>query len=246
MAELILKIGGVNDNPSRYQDGDIVCAFNNRRIRTVHAEHLCHVKDLPFNSDGLNPINTLPYYWHELTHQFKFERIARFEIQRTNLLTLESDVINATPNAKGEYMDVPLFIERQKQAPMHRIFGTEGREVWFGGNIDFSHAKLDKVWQKIEQMTPKREVDYQLWPLSSHEKKNFLALPVEDFDEATKAEYEKPEMNGEEIVRKRKHKVDYAVLVSAEKLLDIKDKTIEVDLRREVPLFRSTIVEQKL
>lgn len=242
MPELILKVG--NDQaPDRYQDGDIICAFNRRRIRACHAEMICHVKHVSFNGDGLNPADSLPVHWFENTHQFKFERVSNKEIRRTNLLTLEEDIISDVPNEKGEYMDVPLYLARRKKHEMHRIFGTEGNEFWYGGNVDASNTKLDKVWEKIEELTVKREADHQLWPLSSTEKKHFLALPVDDFTEEERGEYESSELDNEgRVIKKRNNKVNYALLVSVQKLLNIQDKTKEVDLRLEVPAFAKRLI----
>ena len=44
--------------------------------------------------------------WLSKTSQYKFERISTHELRRTNLLTLDEEVISATPNVKGEYCHV--------------------------------------------------------------------------------------------------------------------------------------------
>ena len=51
MAELI-----VNVNPnSTYEDGDILCAFNDRNVQCTHAQQICHHQHAGFTNDGLRP-----------------------------------------------------------------------------------------------------------------------------------------------------------------------------------------------
>ena len=50
--ELLLKVGSNGPDPE-YQDGDVVCAFNERRILCCHAEMICHVQKVELNSEGL-------------------------------------------------------------------------------------------------------------------------------------------------------------------------------------------------
>lgn len=233
MAELVLYVGN-NPDLTRYQDGDIVCAFNRRRIRACHAESICHVKHVPLNREGLNPSDSLPVHWFESTHQFKFQRVLD-TVVRTNLITNEVDVIGKTPNAKGEYMNVDLFLKRRLKNPTHRIFGTPGSEFWYGGTIDASNTKLDRVWAKIEELTPKREADFQLWPLSDTEKKHFLTVLTDDFDDEQASIYETPVL-GEagNIAKKRQYKVDYANIADITARVPVetvRDKAQSVDIR---------------
>ena len=82
MAELALKIG----DSSGYEDGDIVEAFNRRRIRCVHAEHICHVKDAGTTNGGLRS-DGLAREFREACCQYRFERVSKREVQRVEIRT---------------------------------------------------------------------------------------------------------------------------------------------------------------
>src|SRR5687768_2274240 len=84
---LQLKIGTVGPDPA-YQDGDIICAFNRRRCRCVHAQHICHPWKATPNAHGLLALSTVVHDYFEKTHQYRFERVSRLEVLRTNLITL--------------------------------------------------------------------------------------------------------------------------------------------------------------
>lgn len=167
MAEILIKAGDQTGDASKaYRDGDVICAFNARHIRCVHAQHICHVHAAARNGDGLILPTEVVRDWFEATHGFRFDRVTRTRVRRTNLVTLETEDFNATPNADGKAMDVPLFIARRKKKADHYLFGTDGAETWYGGRKDFSNAKMDIVWNAIETKTPKREVDHTQWPFS--------------------------------------------------------------------------------
>ena len=78
MAELLLKV----DDGSNYEDGDVLCAFNRRRIRWCHAQHLTTIRYDVFNGDGLRPVGSLAQKALELTKQYRFRRISRTEVRR--------------------------------------------------------------------------------------------------------------------------------------------------------------------
>lgn len=87
MAELLLKVGDRSPADWDYKDGDVLCAFNRRRIRCVHAEHLCHVKAAGFNGGGLRPANSLARDFREACCQYRNERVSRYEIDRVDIAT---------------------------------------------------------------------------------------------------------------------------------------------------------------
>lgn len=183
MAELMLKIG---DHPSgldeHYKDGDIVCAFSNRRIRSVHAEHICRLDNFGFNKDGLRP-SSLASKFYEAVYQYKFERISKTEIRRTDLVTLEQEIFSHIPNVNGEYIHLESYLARRIAHPNHKIFGTQkGKEYWYGGKVSSNHTTLDKVWSAIETDTAERAINYTKWPLTPAEKRIFLGVGVDDFD----------------------------------------------------------------
>lgn len=201
MASLLIKIG---DGPN-YKDGDILFAVNRRRIRCVHAEHICHIKRAGVTREGLRPANALARWFREHTHQFQFQRVSRTVIERKNLWTGEREWYGP------ESIDVPLFVARRLRHERHVIFGESGREFWFGGRKDFSHAALDKVWHEIESRTNERETSYTQWPFTPHELRTFRAITVNDFDDATSSELMAPIREGSTLV-KRKYRVNWRLL----------------------------------
>ncbi len=169
MAELALKIGTLGTNLSRdYQDGDILCAFNSRRIRCIHAQHICHRK-LAGGGVGVHRNDAhVARDWFELTHEFRFERVSGTEILRTTLADLTEELINGTPrliDGQMQHMDVEAYVRRRLAHDRHKIFGTAGSEVWYGGDTDVSNAAMDLVWAAIETKTPLREVDHTRFPV---------------------------------------------------------------------------------
>lgn len=184
MADLLLKVGDGNG----YADGDILCAFNRRRIRCCHAEHLCSLTQAGFTHYGLRPINALARDFREAVCQYRFERISGREIARINLWTGERVVFSDVPifvDRKWQAIDVDLFIRRQQSHPNHAIFGAPGLELWYGGSEDRSHPKLDRVWRAIELKTPTRELEpqFQLWPMGRLDIQHHLPIRVDDFDD---------------------------------------------------------------
>jgi hypothetical protein len=238
VATIALKVGP----GAGYEDGDILCAFNRRAIRCVHAQHICHVKAAARNGDGLLLLTHHARDWFEHTHQYRFERISATEIRRTDLTTLAEDVLSGTPNEAGEHIDVPLFIERRKQQAGHYLFGTDGAEVWYGGSKDFSHAKLDLVWIAIETKTPQREADFPDWPAGIQDLKSHLFLRMNDMDDDAAQTLVAPAMDGPTVVSKRARKVswrDHRELTAH--IANIDDPTVSVDLRPSVGRLARTI-----
>jgi hypothetical protein len=115
-------------------------------------------------------------------------------VRRTNLRDGTTEELSNKPNAKGEYMDVPLLLARRVKHPRHAIFGTKGREVWFGGQVYATHTELDQVWQEIESRTPYREVNFDLWPAGQLDLMHCLFIPVDDFNEVEASALVAPEL----------------------------------------------------
>ena len=261
MAELALKTNA--DASSTYDAGDILCAFNRRRIRCTYAQHLTAPKLAGLTAEGLRPAGSLARHAQEHTRQFRFDRLAKDVVQRTNLRTAEVDEISDKPNAKGEYMDVPMFLERRLKHDRHSIFGLKGQEFWFGGRTYTAHADLDKVWQEIETRTPERETSYTLWPAGSEELKVHLFIAVDEFDDAeaealVESEYRdtgefQEGMPGDEptpiieMVKKRKRQVEWEKLtgMDAARIKDVRDQSKTIDIRAEKTHDRAIIVKTK-
>ena len=245
MAELLIKIGN-----SRYEDGDILCAFNNKRISLVHLSHLCKPELSGFNKDNLRYPDSLFDVFNRNIYQYKFERISEKEIKRIVIDTDEYEILSDAPNEKKEQIDVPLFIARRKASPRHQIFGSKGHEYWYGGRS--SNTKLDDIWTEVEARTEHRKVNYTKFPITSGEKRNYLALSVDDFNDEIRGELESPLMavvEGEEqeqTLKKRKHWVDYKKISELSSFQNnILDKNVEVDLRDNFTLVRNQIIKVK-
>jgi len=249
MAELLLK---VKEAPN-WDDGDIVCAFNDRHISQVHAQEICHPREVGFNSEGLRNHDTLVEVFLRTVNQFRFERISVTEISRYNQWTDEIDIIGAIPNDKGEYMDVEMFLKRRRKHARHVIFGKVGSEIWYGGKMDCSDERLSIIWADIEDRTDKKKADHVLWPLSDTEKAHFLGLSVDGFDdeESTKltaSEVDESDPDNIVVIKKRVNLVAYADMgvMSGDTLAHIADPKVIVDVRGEDKVNkRAEIVQVK-
>lgn len=252
MAELLLKIGTVGPDPA-YQDGDIVVAQNDRRISQVHLEHHCHVNNFGFTNDGRRPADTLAQKFREATHQYKFERISSDTVLRTDLLTLKSDELGEKDNENGEHIYVAQFIARQLNSPHHGIFGEPGKEVWYGGTVDYSKKILDDFWPLVEEELKIRKDDYSFWPFSDHELKHFLALKTDDFDDVkatdyTASIYQAPVVQGDPpgpMLKKRAHLTAWKTLDLGVSIAAVESGTVKVDIRDTKSFISADIVTAK-
>lgn len=246
MAELVLKVGSFNPgSPEHYQDGDILCAFNQRRIRLVHSQHICKPKS--FTSNGLRQDGSLSEKFLSRTRQYKFERVGKDTVKRIVIATSEEEILGSTPNQQGEAIDVDLFVRRRLSHPNHMIFGSPGREVWYGGQVDYQDSVLSDVWTDIEAGSAFREINYRLWPLTEKEKRTYLALSVDDFSDGEAQGMVEPETVEEDdpvkvgkkvlrLIKARKHFIEWEKLkelsVKAERGI-VKDPLLVVDYRAD-------------
>lgn len=252
MAEFLLKIKRDSRPDPAFQDGDIIHATNQRRIRDVHAQHICHKRNAGFQPNGLRLVGTLIESRLAAVMQYKFERISAREVRRTNFLTLDVDVLSDTPNAGGEYIHLVEYIQRRLRHPTHLMFGAPGREVWYGGNTISTNANLDKVWQEIEAKTAHREADYTRFTWTDAELKNYLTITVDDFDNAERAEleesvYDLKDPDNPILMQKRKRMVDWQNVLglSAGDKSNITAPGTTVDIRSRDLFTRADIVTTK-
>ena len=242
MAELALKVG----DSSTYEDGDIICAFNDRRIGCAHMQHICDHRKVPLVK-GLRPIGSLAQYMKEAISEYRFERISHTEVKRVEIATAKEDTFGLSPNGTGAYIDVPLFVARRMDRDDHRIFGEPGREIWYGGDKDKSVATIDAVWAEIESRTPLRRVDHNRFPIGSEGAKVHLRIAVDDFDDVEAKRLVEPLGDATSITRTRKYNVAWRTVLG----LTIKDKddvldpTKSVDLREQATFVRASIVTTK-
>ena len=247
-AQLVLIVG----SNSTYQDGDILHAFNRRRIRHVHADNICHVQHLAFNGDGLNPLDSLPEHFQKSIYQYKFERISATEVRRTDLDTLDELVFSAAPisvDGHMEHMNVELFVQRRRVHPRHRIFGTNGSEVWYGGRTNAAWDRLSIVWGEIEARTANREENFTKYPLSERTLKRHLVIYTNDFDDAMRMDLESPlqekidpgdEFSQWRTLSKRKSWVTWRDLPDVVEA-NVLDKAISVDMHGRKQVRQSIV-----
>ena len=178
MAELILKIG---DNPiaTSFKNGDIIHAMNDLRIHYVHSQHICHKDKIGFTGAGLRPANSLTEMWLSKAMQYKFERISKSEVRRTELALLTSEVFSDKPNAKGEIIHVAEYIRRRLKHPKHLVFGVAGSEVWYGGRTRGTTSVIDSIWSEIEHRTAYKKADYGKFPWGLSDMKDNLVISID-------------------------------------------------------------------
>jgi len=266
MAEWALKIG---DSPTlgHYQDGDIIDVFNRRRIRLAHADMICHPRIAGKKVGGLlNGTQPLLEKYYQRQSQYKWERVSRTEIKRTNLWTLAEVVYGSTPiedpDRKGHMIHChvdELFKFRLKSAKLP-IFGEKDREIEYGGNLKRDAATVELLWDDIEHDTPLRRADHDIWPAGVADLRVHLFVSVDEFDDAEAEDLKSPltrvvpitEENPEgiEIVKKRKYHADWRAEVAASlsnsaSVATIEDSSIPVDIRTEETFVRANIRQTK-
>ena len=195
MAELAVKVGDQGGGHStRYRDGDVLCAFSNRRIRCTHAQHICHVRAAGFTNDGLRPNDSLAEKMLQRTRQYKIERTGVQTVVVTNLITMDEHTLSNVPDGDGRCMHVPEFVDNRLEHDRHAIFGSPGSEVWYGGRTYYENDRMTLVWNDIETHSAFREVDHMLWPAGRQDLKEHLMLPVNDMTDAEAEELVIPEL----------------------------------------------------
>lgn len=188
MAEIILKIG----DSALWEDGDVVEAVNNKTTSATHAEILSDPRKEGFNSDGLRP-SGLGKSYLDCVFQYRFERVSKTEITRTELDSSGLAIENSTEVFGADKINVEEFVLRRYRNPNHKLFGSRGREFWYGGAVSTDENSLSSAWDYIEYYTENlRESDeFKYFPLGSLDKKHFLAVPMVDFvDDAMKEKKE--------------------------------------------------------
>ena len=227
-----------------YEDQDILGACNWRRARHMHAEGISCQGPGGYVG-GSQPLWEI---WLAKVHQYRFERVSLTEMKRTNLWTLEQEILSNVPNAKGEAIHLKEYIARRVGSGKMPLFGTEGAERWYGGRTDATHERLDEVWLEIEARTPKRETDYAGSPFGDHRK--YLVISVDDFDDETGGQLVEPlvdESDPENPVaaKKRKRHVAWRNLRDVVEA-DVLDKQKEVRIEMVRKHVRSEIVLAKV
>ena len=247
MASLLVKVASSGPDPA-YQDGDVIAAFSDHRALCVHAQHLCDHRREAKTAEGLCPTGGLGFALQARTYQYRFDRVSRTEVRRTDRATGAQDVLGPAPTAAGEAIDVPRYLARARAHPAHRIFGLAGRETWFGGQIDFSPRAMADVWGEIEARTARRRADHREWPFGEEEMRCHLVLPVDDFLESVRTELESPTMSDApepQMLTRRAHAVEWRTLGLPVAEANVLDPGKKVDVRNLAPFARAAIVRHR-
>lgn len=221
------------------QDGDIGDACNMNRIQWLHAHLLTLPQNDPltvggFRSDGLGR------QWLEAVSQYRYERVNATQFRRVTLADASEVILGP------EVGDVAEFVRRRRANPNHRIYGSDGAEVWYGGETTKNATTLDDVWARIEGRTANSRTDarFQSWPWSAEERRLNFIVEVNDFTDATMAQYTTPQVTNGTTTMFRTHFFGYwNVAVPGWTTDQIRDRDVEVSLG--VVLNSSLIVQAK-
>ena len=239
--DIIVKVG---DGPD-FEDGDVIHAFSQKEILHVHAQHIVHPKNMPRTNQGtIQPGVILEDYLEDIK-EFKFERTGQKQVKRTNLWTGEVDFISEQPNAKEEYMDVPLYIKRRLELNPNDnlVFGNAGNEYWYGGGDRITDTLIDKVWDKIEAKTSHNR-NYN-FPFTERETKAFAVLKIKNLSDPEIRDLVAPEIDNEgKIIKTRAKKIDWnKVKTHIKSMPDIQNKAEAKDLRSKSPVDINDILK---
>lgn len=153
----------------------------------------------------------------------------------------------------GTHMDVPDYVDQARKSNGKLIFGTPGNEIWYGGEMIRTAATVASIWTEIELKTSLRKSNFTDFPLQAGDKKGFLALTVDNFDETERArliesEFDNTDPDNPILLKKRKQFVDWKNLtgISSSTITRIEDKNQIVDLRgQDKKHLRASIVQSK-
>lgn len=183
--------------------------------------------------------------------------IAGFKVFQSGLQTLILDKEGKTTSyglvlIHKEYSHVKEDIA-SKLASKLPVFGSIGKEVWYGGRIDYSMPTVQLCWDDIEQDFPdKKRVDHIYMDYSAVVKKRFLCLPTVDVDDDTANNIVATVVDNTNpkkliIIKKRACTCDIDALgLTNAKTTDIRDLTKIIDiLESETDMVHSNIISLK-
>ena len=157
MAELIIKIGD-SPNPLSFRDEDVVHAHNDVYLLWQATQRITDHRKLP---GFFKRTDTMASKCMEAVRQYKIERINRTTIKRITLADMSEETLSATPNGRGQAIDVPQYMARRKAAGKLAMFGEEANAIWFCGSTDASLAKLSTLW--TDTITPETGPDADIF-----------------------------------------------------------------------------------
>lgn len=232
MAELVLKVGPGGG----YEDGDVLCSFNDKAIQLANAQMLCNPWINGVNEFGTRIIDSIAEDYFKRTSLYKFERISKTEINKINLQTLESEILGPSQ------INIELWLKRRMAerapdgGPQLAIFGDPEALVWYEETYDFSQENIDLLWKDIEEKTGNKKADFSLYPLGKQDTKSHLPIKLEtDISDTVSQEYVSPKLDSGVIIKKRANSVDWknSLSLTAQEKADIEDPAKEYDKREE-------------
>jgi hypothetical protein len=184
MAEWALKIGD-SQTLDRYQGGDILCAFNRRYIRLCHADMICHPRVGGKKVGGqLGTTYPLLEKYLQRQHRYKWERVGRTAIKRTNLWVGGEIVYGSTPVEDPDrpghmfYCRVEEHFAFRNKSRKLPLFGSAGAEIEYGDRMKRDAATTELIWDDIEAATPLRRVDHDSMPLGEESAPAVITLAL--------------------------------------------------------------------
>lgn len=216
------------------------------------------------NSDGLRHSGTIAEIYLAATRNFKAEHVSKDEIIVTNLRTLDEELRSYArdpkdriiPDLQGRAIDIERHLYGNgsnfpgiARMPRHKVFGTKGNERWYFGNERWSFPVLSDIWDSIESRCICRRIDYtkMLWKAPVYKK--YLVITVDDFTLEEAGEIETPvfDTDTDELLKARKHDVDWRNLpgITGKIVDDVNTKGTTVDIRDDFSFTRSSIIGTK-
>jgi len=246
MAEIYIHVGSGGPDESSYSDGDVIQVFTDCCIKSRNCQNIINPWDFHRNSHGLLDLGTLQQRYYELTHEYRFERIGN-TVKRIDLLNSKEQDVSIN-------MDIPIFMSdryrtwKKKQRRGKPMFGSKGKEVWYGGEIDHSEPVFDKLIIDIKNKMGKTDSDFDSFKGATKTLKYHLGLKINNLkrSEADAMTAEVKDQDGT-VITKRTNKVSWKEIgeISGNSINRILDKDIKVDLRSKGLHLLEDIVQQK-
>jgi hypothetical protein len=205
MAEVQILVG---DHP-RYDDGDVLIVYNDRKIWFAHAHDICWPRQNRRKVGGFLG-SAFPLLEKMFAHiyQYKFTRTSTDEVVRLNLWNLDEDVCGPNVADPTLRMDVSRYVSERKWSGKKPLFGSDGFEIWYGGNENLSLDNVNSLWNIIENDTPYRKVNFSLWNCG-RELYERLCLPIPDIDEAILLSLIQAWFDNDLVIKRRKFQLPW-------------------------------------
>lgn len=177
-----------------------------------------------------------PYYAQ--TRLWRYARISKTELRKTNLVTGDSEIVGPTRNANGLHSHIDENLADLRRRGKTAIFGEPGREVVYDGGVPIDDARASAIWDAMESAGHSR-IDHLDLQAGEWVPKKTLLVEIEP---VTRAERETILELDED--RKRKQRIDWKNLpgMDAAKIAAVQDPDQSVDYRKVIPRAAKTVV----